>query len=206
MQITSIERRRNKKDRISVFIDGAYSFTMPEEDYISMNLYELKEITREQLDHIKNTVCFRAAKSEAVRFVSLKVRSEREIRNKLYEDGYDPDTVDKVIDELKSMGYVDDRIYARKYIYDRQKLKPKAKKMLRLELAGKGIPEEIASEVLGNWEIDELSVARELVRKKFGKYDLKDEKIIKKVYSFLRHRGFSYELIGDLIENLAGGT
>jgi regulatory protein len=42
-------------------------------------------------------------------------------------------------------------------------------------------------------------VARNLVRKKFGKYDLKDEKIIKKAYRFLAHRGFNRDTIREVL-------
>jgi regulatory protein len=66
----------------------------------------------------------------AVRFLAMKLRSEKEVSFKLENEGFDEDTIEKVLEELKSMGYINDKIYAQKYVYDRSKLKPKAKKML----------------------------------------------------------------------------
>jgi len=199
MEITSIERSKKNRDKLLVYIDGKYSFSISEEDYISLNLYEKKEVTGEELDFIKNTMVFKSAKSTAVKYMSLKLRSEKEVCSKLEAEGFDRGTIASVIEELKSMGYINDKIYVQKYLYDRSKLKPKAKRLLKLELVAKGIEDEIIDEVLAEWEIDDYNVAESLVRKKFGKYDLRDEKIIKKVYSFLMHRGFKNEIIREII-------
>jgi len=44
-------------------------------------------------------------------------------------------------------------IYAQKYVYDRIKLKPKAKKMLKRELNQKGVSDEIADQVLSELDL-----------------------------------------------------
>lgn len=202
MKITSIERSKRNKDKLMVYIDDEYNFSVSEEDYLTLNLYEKKEITEDEINYIKNSVNFRRAKSTAVRFLSLKLRSEAEVVQKLENEGFDSNTIERVIEELKSLGYINDRLYVQKFIFDRSKLKPKSKKLLKYELINKGIKEEVIDEILSDWKVDESAVAEGLVRKKFGKYNLNDEKIIKKVYSFLQHRGFSYELASRVIKKL----
>lgn len=202
MKITSVEKHKKNKDMLSVHVDNAYAFTIAEEDFIGMNLYEMSEITKHQIDHIKDTINFRAAKSAAIKYLSLRVRSEKEVRLKLDMECFDNSVIDTVIEDLKSMGYINDKIYTTKYIYDRSKLKPISKKLLKFELQKKGISEEVINEVLADWEIDEATIAEGLVKRKFGKYDLHDEAVIKKVYSFLLHRGFGYELIEQLVNRL----
>lgn len=206
MLITSIERNKKNKDRLSVCIDNRYSFSISEDDYLSLNLYDKKEITEEEVQYIKDVLNFRAAKSTAVRYLSLKLRPEIEIRAKLENEGYDTEIADRVIEELKALGYINNRLYIQKYVFDRSKLKPKSKKMLKLELKSRGLPEEEIDEVLDEWKVDEAVVAEGLVKKKFGKYDLKDEKIIKKVYSFLLHRGYSYEIVDGIIKKINNGS
>ncbi|MFY9568924.1 MAG: hypothetical protein WAP56_07110, partial [Acetivibrionales bacterium] len=124
MVITSIERSRKHKDKLSVFIDGKFSFTISEEDYLSLNLYEKSEITEETIEYIKNTVNFQKAKARAVRYLSLKIRTEQEVRDKLKSDGYDRECISRVIEELKAIGYINNKLYAQKYVFDRSKLKP----------------------------------------------------------------------------------
>lgn len=202
MEITSAEKNKKNRDRMSIYIDGQFAFTIGEEDFLSLNLYEKKEITAEELDYIKNTINFRSAKAAAVKYLSMKLRTEKEVRQKLHEEGYDSANIEKVIEELKAIGYINNKLYAQKYVFDRSKLKPKSKKLLKLELQSRGISPEIADEVLEDWNIDEAVIAEELVKKKFGKYDLRDEGIRKKVFMFLNHRGYNHEVMEEVLNKL----
>ena len=187
---------------ISIYIDGDYSFSIPEEDYLRLGLYDKTDITQEEIDNIKININKRNAKSKAIRYLSLKLLTEMELFVKLQTKGYDEDIINDVIVDLKSMGYINDRIYAQKFVYERLKLKPKSKRMLKIELERKGISEHIADEVLNNIEYDEDIVIERIIRKKFGKYDFDDPIVIRKVYSFLAHRGFSLESIKSIIDRI----
>lgn len=199
MEITSVEKNRKYRDKLSVFIDGKFAFNISEKDYLSLNLYEKSEIDDKTIDYIRNTINFQEAKSRAVRYLTLRIRTEKEVRDKLKSEGYDNECIARVIDELKAIGYINNQLYAQKYVYDRSKLKPMSKRMLKLELLAKGIPEETADEVLADWKAEDADVARSLVKRKFGKYDMKDEKIIRKAFMFLAHRGFNRDTIKEVL-------
>jgi len=202
MRITSVERNKKRKDMFAVYVDGEYSFSISEEDFITLCLYEERNITDEEITHIKEEVNFRRAKAEAVKFLALRLRSEMEVAKKLMEKGFDKNIVQKVTDELKSMGYINDRLYIQKYIYDRMKLKPESKRLIKYELMSKGISEADIDEVMKDWKTDETVLAESIVRKKFGKYDTRDENIQKRIYSFLHHRGFGFEVIDAVINRI----
>jgi len=199
LEITSVERNRKHRDKLSVYIDGKFAFNISEADYLSLNLYERSEIDEKTIDYIRNTINFQEAKSRAIRYLTLRIRTEKEVRDKLKSEGYDRECISRVIDELKAMGYINNQLYAQKYVYDRSKLKPMSKRMLKLELLAKGIPEETADEVLADWKAEDADVARSLVKRKFGKYDMKDEKIIRKAFMFLAHRGFNRDTIKEVL-------
>jgi len=198
-----VEKSRKNRNRLSVYIDGKFSFTISEEDYLSLNLYEKTEITEETVDYIKNTLNFREAKAKAVQYLSLKLRTEQEVFKKLKECGYDNECIEKVINELKAIGYINDKLYAQKYVFDRSKLKPLSKRMLKKELIVRGISEETADEVLDDWKVEDSVVARGLLKRKFGKYDMRDEKIIRKATMFLLHRGFSMSTIREALNGIS---
>ena len=199
MQITSVEKNKKNKDRYSIFIDDKYSFSISEDDYLSMNLYDKSELSEDEIDYIKNTVNFLAAKDFALKYLSYKLRTENEVRLKLQNQGFDGDPIEMAIEELKSLGYINNKIYVQKFVFDRSKLKPKSKKLIKLELLSRGIHEEIIDEVLDDWNVDEKVIAEGLVKRKFGKYDMQDENVRKKVYMFLKHRGYSHEIIKSVI-------
>ncbi len=203
MEITSVDKSK-KNNRLSLYIDGRFAFTISEDDYISMNLYDNPVLTEDTIDYIKNTLNFCEAKSLAVRYLSMKLRTEKEVRVKLNDEGYDSVCTEQVIDELKAIGYINNKLYAQKYVFDRSKLKPLSKKRMKQELQAKGIPGDIADEVLNDWRIEDNFVAESLLKRKFGKYDLTDEKILKKAYMFLLHRGFSHDTIKEALNSVAG--
>lgn len=199
MQITLIEKNKKNKDRFSVYIDDRFSFSITEDDYLSLHLYDKSELSQDEIDYIRNTVNFRAAKSSALKYLSYKLRTEKEVRIKLQEDGFDEYSAQMAIEELKALGYINNKIYVQKYVFDRSKLKPKSKKLIKLELQSKGIQEEIIDEVLNDWNVDETSVAESLIKRKFGKYDFKDDAVKRKAYMFLHHRGFAHDVIESVI-------
>ncbi|HHW32441.1 MAG TPA: regulatory protein RecX [Clostridiaceae bacterium] len=202
MKITRIERIGKKKDKYLIYIDGERSFSIREEDYFKLNLYEKKEVTQEELELIRNDILYNSARSAAIRYVSLMLRCESEVRNKLKTDGYEQSTIDKVIEDLKSLGYINDKLYAQKYVYDRMKLKPKSKRLLRFELQKRGISTEDIEEVLSDFKMNEQDIIESLIKRKFGKYDLNDPKIYKRAFSFLVYRGFNTELINEVLNKM----
>jgi regulatory protein len=56
MEITSVEKNKKNKDRMSVYIDGRFSFSISEDDYLAMHLYDKSQINAEEIDYIKNTL------------------------------------------------------------------------------------------------------------------------------------------------------
>lgn len=192
MKITAVEKSK-EKDMMRIFIDDRYSFAIPQEEYFRNNLYE-GEITEEKLAHIRQNVLIRAAKEQGLRYLTVKDRTEGEMIKKLTRAGFDLDIAVDVIDLLKNLGYINDSRYAMRYLSDRVKTKSLSKKALRFELQQKGIDPDIIDSVFAEFEVNDDEIALRAAKKKFGKYDLNDKKIEKKVLSFLFHRGFSFDL------------
>ncbi len=193
MTITSVEKTRNK-DMMRIFIDNHYAFTIPQEDYIRNHLYEEEEVSEEKLHHIRQNVLIHAARERAIRYLMIKDRSEGELIKKLMDLGFDEDVAKSTTGALKAIGYLNDTRYALKYLSERVKTKALSKKALRFELEHKGIDPSIIEGALSEFETDDEEVALRAARKKFGKYNLNEQKIEQKLLSFLYHRGFSFEV------------
>jgi regulatory protein len=187
---------------VRVYIDYEYAFSMPEEEYLRMNLYELNEITQDDIKYIKEKVNINLAKQKGIRLLASRARSAFEVRERLIQQGFDTDVAENAVMQLKALGYINDRLFAHKYISDRLKLKPKSKKAMAMELKRKGVDEEIIEETLDEFELDESLIAYRVARKKFGKYDISDPKVQRKIFSFLSFRGFSGSTIRAVINQM----
>ncbi len=201
MTITAVEKNR-EKGMVRVFIDDNYSFSIPEQDYISNKLSENMVISEEQLSFIREKVLVRSARERAVRYLTFKDRSENEILRKLIDAGFDKTVAQNAVNELRTIGSLDDTRYAMKYLSERIRTKALSKKSLGFELKNKGIDKDIIEKALSEFETDDYEVALREGKRKFGKYDLNDKKTEQRAYRFLLHRGFSYEIVNKVIKEM----
>ncbi len=199
MIITSIEVNKNTKSMARVYLDDNTSFCLPLKRISILDLYVNKNLTPETLEFILTYEVYDAAKGAAVNYLALRLRTSSEIKMKLSELGYDEEIINKVIENLDEISYIDDYQYAVKYIKEKTKLQPKSIKMLSMELSYKGISDDIISSAFEEVVLDENSIAFELIRKRFSKQTSFDEKTIHKMRSFLANRGFNYHQISKAI-------
>ncbi len=199
MRITAIEKNEKVSSMAAVILDNNITFCLPKKRIELLELKEGKNITEETLNYILDTEIYAAARSAAVSFLAMKLRTAYEVSQKLSDMGYGEAIIEKVIDNLKEINYIDDYNYACKYISEKSKLKPKSVKLLSMELKQKGITDDIINNTFENFELDEGEVALELLRKRFSKYTAFDEKMIQKMKTFLAGRGFSYSQISKAV-------
>ena len=199
MLITYIEVNKNCKTMAKVHLDNNTSFCLPKKRIENLNLEEGKTISDESLEYILNYEVYDSAKSAAVKYLTLKLRTSCEIREKLSELGFEDVTIDKVIENLINIDYINDYQYTCKYISEKIKLQPKSIKMLSMELSYKGIPDDDIYRAFEEIDFDEDNIAYELIKKRFSKYTLFDEKMINKMRSFLLNRGFNFQQISKAI-------
>lgn len=204
LNITAIKKQKGKKGEISIFVDGKYSFSVREEDYFKLCIYPDMEITDDEIHRLKNISSLNEARAAALSYIELRVRCKKDVETKLRTRGYRQNIIKTVIDDLVKNKYIDDEIFAKKYINDRNKLKPRSKMMLKYELLYKGIDEDIIDRQLAEVDIDEQATAYMLAQKKFGKYDVGSIQVRKKLIMFLKRRGYSDEIIKITIDSLMG--
>ena len=89
------------------------------------------------------TEAARKARSAALRYLSYRPHSERELRDKLV-GRFNEQIADTVLLRLKKQGLVDDRSFADGWTRFRISSKPRGSYLIKRELLAKGIDEEIA--------------------------------------------------------------
>lgn len=140
--------------------------------------------------------------SRALRFVSIRPRSEKEIRFWFKRKRISSGVVEKVFNQLERAGFVGDKAFASWWIEQRLAFRPKSLRVIKLELLSKGVSREIIDEVLASSDISsELETARELVKKFEGRLgNLDTEKRKEKLVANLSRRGFDWEVIRKLVD------
>jgi len=195
MKITSAEISPRNKDQRRIFLDHIFSFTMPEEVYVRTHFYEKEEISQAEVDELRNKSIRQVVREHAMRLLTVRDRTGKGLVERLKQAGYDEDIAMVVTEDMKTVGYIDDRRYAQRYISEQLRSKAISRKAIRFTLQTKGVDKDIIEEVLAEFEQDDEDMAVRGLKKKFGKYDLSDPTIEQKAIGYLMHRGFSYESV-----------
>lgn len=136
-----------------------------------------------------------SALNYALKLLSYRGRSERELINRLSIKGYSDEEIKKSLEELKDIGLIDDRKIALDFKNYAKETKKLGSMGIRNFLLSRGIPIDVIEEICD--DNDEEEDAYELIQKRIR--NLEDEKAKKRIYSLLQRRGYSFETIRKVL-------
>lgn len=129
--------------------------------------------------------------SDGVRFVLNSRKSEAQVRKHLLDKNYDEECIEAAIDNLYENEYIDDTVFALKFIKKAVDSRIVSKRMIVSELRQKGISEDVAESCMESLNIDDYSLAAKAMSKK--KASGTDD--VQKLQRFLAGKGFPGEVI-----------
>ena len=130
---------------------------------------------------------------QALKYLKYRPRTCSEIQNYLKEKNFSIKATMQTIQRLDSSGLINDRDFARLWVENRRRFKPKGRYALKVELKRKGIEDDIIDSALKT-EDEEKNACAALQSKVIRWRHLDKVKLKKKVFSFLRSRGFQFEI------------
>lgn len=135
----------------------------------------------------------------ALRFLSFRPRSEKEVRDNLRKKKVDPQVTEKIITKLKEKNFLNDSDFAKWWIEQRTQVNPKSIRVIRLELKQKGISQDLIESGIR----DDKAIAKDLVKKRIARYKgLSKHELYQKLGGFLARRGFDYDTIKKSIDEV----
>lgn len=142
-----------------------------------------------------------SAYDAAVRFLGPRQRSVAEIRRHLRSKRFDDATIDQAIDKLRAQRYLDDEAFARYWVEQRDAHRPRGERAIVSELLQKGVSRDVIDLVIGERGPDaEVKLAREAIRRPITRWlSLSDVERKRKIHQYLAQRGFSYDVIEEVI-------
>ncbi len=128
----------------------------------------------------------------ALKYLTYRPRSRAEIQAYLIQKGIDAQAVSKTLQELETNGWINDPEFARLWVENRGRLKPKGRYALKIELQQKGIEPPVIDRALADY--DEAAYAAAALKSKIHQWrHLDKEDRQKKIFGFLRRRGFGVQ-------------
>ena len=147
------------------------------------------------------------AKDYALELLSIESYSKSQMIYELAQEGYGTEAIDITLEDLEQLGHIKDENFAKKWVARRQRSKPKGKKMLEHELANKNIDKTTVDRVLGGiHDSEEQEIAFQVAKKQAKRYrSLPLEVTKRRLHGFLLRRGFDYETVQSVIDQLLRG-
>lgn len=190
-----------KKNNYNIYLSNGEVITLNERVITKNELLLKKEIDNELYDRLMhdNKVC--EAFDAGVKYISIRYRSIKEMKDYLLKKEYPSDIVDEAIQSLISNAYLDDDRFTKAYIKDKMAFTSKGDYKIRMELSSLGIDNSIIDNNI-------LTIDNDILINKMKKIIDKDIKSNKKyngselrnkIYNHLINQGYSKEKVINVI-------
>jgi len=193
--ITALKPQKNKK-RINVHLDGKFSFGIDLENFLRLGLKVEQELSKKEIEEIIKKAEFQKTSDKLIRFATLRPRSKREINDWFRKHKVHLSLHKELFSKLKRLELVNDEKFAVWWVEQRTSFRPRGKRSLEAELRQKGIDKKFIIKALDKVKIDEVKIARELLKRKKYRWEKLDKfEARKKMTGFLARKGFGWEII-----------
>ncbi len=195
--ITALKIQKRDKTRVNVYLDGEYAFAVSLN--VALGLKKGQSLTPAEIADLKEAYDAQKAYDKALHFLGFRARSEQEVQAYLHGKGYTAQVIETTLSRLQGEGYLDDAEFARVWLSDRERLRPRGARALRYELRQKGVADSVIEETLA--DLDEQESAWAAIAPKLRQWRGLDWATFhKKATGFLSRRGFAYQTCQTTLE------
>lgn len=193
--------KQKKRDRVNVYLDGKYAFSVSLEVATEKSLKPGKLLNEKDISALTEKDLSSKLLGLTFKFASSRPHSKKEIKDYLRRKKIDEVEAEQLLAKLTKYDLLNDEKFARWWIEQRTTFKNKSKRELFFELTQKGIPKETIEKASASVETptDEAQIKTLLV-KKFAQKDLSDSRVKQKVIAYFLRKGFPYNKVKDAID------
>ena len=212
--ITALTAQVRNADRVNVFIDDTYDFSLDVAQVVDCGVKVGRMLTEAELTELRREGEFGKLYVRALEYTLMRPHSAREIRDYLQrktlprkykqrktgtlveKPGASLAIVQRVFARLRERGHIDDGAFAQWWVENRHQSKGVSRRKLEAELRAKGVAPEVINQALAqSRRTDEDELAKVIAKKRPRSPD--EQKLI----AYLLRQGFAYD---DIRAALAG--
>ena len=194
MKITAIKQQVKNPERVSIFVDSKYEFSLSLDELVKYKLKNNDELDEADVKKFKKISADGKLRARALEWLMNRPHSEREFRDYIYRKKVEPEQINSLVDEFTEKGYLDNAKFAL-WFTELQARRGKSDRAIRAELFKKGIGKEVADESIPESAGDESERLKSMIDKKrrLSRYKNDPQKLAK----YLTAQGFSWQDVKD---------
>jgi regulatory protein len=207
MKITAVTSQVRDKNRLNIFVDGAYRFSLLVAQYADLGVRVGSDISDKEIASLEDESVFGKVYTRALEYALTRPRSTKEMHDYLQrktrdtktktgsvKKGISPHVAARVLERLVERNYVNDETFTRWWIENRHVRKGASMRKLQAELRAKGIEASVIERFLQGSERTDEEEIQKIIAKKRARYD--DQKLMQ----YLARQGFRYDDIRQALE------
>ncbi len=216
-KITALKPAIKTENRVNVFLDHEFSFSLDLTQVVDFSLKVGKILTPAEIEKLKRASIFGKLYTSTLEWVLTRPHSTKETRDYLHRklfrratlnkkrerenlspfELFSEEDIESVIKKLTEKNYLNDEKFAKFYVENRNFKKGISARRLREELGKKGIAPEIINLVLETSARNQETEIEKVIEKKGKKYNSPE-----KLLAYLLRQGFPYDLAKSKVSEL----
>lgn len=201
MPIVTDIKPQKRQGRFNIFVNNKFSFSVTADNLVKHGLNINQEIGSEKIEKLIKENEYGLVLDKALKFLSFRPRSEKELKDWFKRKEVGDETQKLVLKKLKHLKLLNDEEFAKWWMEQRTQFHPSGMRLVKMELKQKGISDEIINELRAKiQDTSEIELARKVLEKKLPRLkNYKGLELKKKLQMILAQRGFSWEVIKEVI-------
>lgn len=202
IMMKKISNIKKKNDKYIVTLDDNNHLEFYSDTLIKYNLLKPRNLSDNEFKEILEYNTFYEAFNKALSLISNKQRTKKELSTKLKD--YQKDLVDKVINKLEDLGYIDEKMYIESFINDQINLGIKGPIYIRKTLEKLELNSSYIDNALNNIEeyIWQEKIDKLINKKIKSNNNLSNNNLILKIKNYLISLGYEQNMIKDMLNQI----
>lgn len=200
LEIVSLKSRGNS---VLVSCSNGEIFTLSLKAAADMKIFGAQNLDDDAEDLLRAEAEFFRCLQSAIRCLSRRTRSEKEMITYLAGKKFEPQPISKTIAYMRDHALLDDMAFAKEYVSAALRKQKYGRHKIAAELSKKGISKNISAELLPAECNSDSEYERGMAAalKKFKTITDEDD-IERKLSAFLQQRGFDWNTIRKIVKTL----
>ena len=194
------------KNDVTIQLDDDKYLILKLEVFLKSGLKKGDEISEDCFSFLIEQNKLFYIKQKAFRLLGRRQHSSSELRRKLWNKDYEQKLIDEVIEDLSKNGYIDDTEFIRVFMAEKSKTKNWSRKRIKSELIKRGLDSKLIDKILSEqYSESDFDNASTVAKKKvevLTKRNLEKKELRTKLSTYLFSKGFDYEVIKDVVNQI----
>lgn len=207
VKVVRVSVPRGRPGYQQTVFDSGEVLLVRSEDLEGLHLQPNAAVDASTLEQVRALDASARATGVAYQLLSIRMRSRRELTDRLRRRGFPDSLIDEVLTKLENAGLVDDARFAEAWVRGRVALRPSGAVRLRRELWQKGVARDVVEQTLAAAlsPLDEEELAMRVAQARRQRYRTLPPRIAaRRLAAVLHRRGFTTGVTVSVIRRTLG--